>query len=163
QSAFTLAVHSRERFAGEAESVSGRGVTDRATLWAFAALLTGATGFAVWSRVSGMDAGGGWWGLTPGEVGYRAFLMVYGAIFPGYVLICVLPTARAGLGLRDTGVAGPSRRARWGVFVAAVLVGYPLGFVGLVVGPTAWLLGLYGVLALGRVVVELLPAAAADI
>lgn len=142
QVAFTLVVHARERFAVVEK-------TDRWPVVWFALVLLGALGWAVLSRSTGWRLDNG---LTLGEVGYRAFLLIYGVFFPGYVLICMLPTLRR---RRNQ----PSQKTCRKVFWVASIVAYPMAVMGLIVGPMAWLLGLYGALAAGRVVVELLPAA----
>ena len=88
-------------------------------------------------------------GLTRGEVGYRLFLLIYGVFFPAYVLLCMLPTLRP-----------RSDTFRRQVFWIAGLLGYPLGVMGLVTGPMAWLLGLYAVLGAARLVLDFAPALA---
>ncbi|MEM8739139.1 MAG: hypothetical protein AAGG38_11785, partial [Planctomycetota bacterium] len=80
QVAFTLMAHSRERFA----VVDPK---DRAPLVWFALLIVAALAWATVSRLSPATLGS----LTLGEVGYRAFLLIYGVFFPGYALICMLP------------------------------------------------------------------------
>ena len=82
-----------------------------------------------------------------GEVIYRVFLLFYGLVFPAYVFLCMIPTRRA--------VAWWPRVA---VFVGAALVAAPMAYAGFVVGLSAWIPAALGVLALGRVIVELLPA-----
>jgi len=136
QIAFTLTAHSRERF----EKAQAQA---RWPLWWLAGLLITAVAAGVFVRTADIT----WGGLSLGEVGYRLFIMAYGAIFPAYVLLCMLPTLRQGI--------CPVARKR--VFIAAVIVGYPLGVMGFVAGPAHWLLGLYAVFVVGRVVVELLP------
>ncbi len=142
QVAFTLLVHSRERFA----------VVDKSDRWPFAGfglLMLGALIWAVVSRHAEWSlptADGG--NLTPGEVGYRAFLLIYGVHFPGYALICMIPTLRPGI--------PPEARRR--VFWVASSIAYPMAVMGLVVGPSWWLLGLYATLGAGRVIAELLPS-----
>ncbi|MEM9419717.1 MAG: hypothetical protein AAGA25_11810 [Planctomycetota bacterium] len=143
QVAFTLLVHSRERFA----VVEKR---DRWPFFWFAGLMLAALAWAVLSRQSGWTlptADGG--SLTLGEVGYRLFLLVYGVFFPGYVLICMLPTLRPGISMA-------SRRK---VFWVSCAVAYPLAIMGFIVGPSWWLLGLYGTLGVGRIVADCLPSA----
>ncbi|MEM7627576.1 MAG: hypothetical protein AAF333_18425 [Planctomycetota bacterium] len=144
QVAFTLLVHARERFAVVEKK-------DRWPLVWFGLVMLGALGWAVVSRTTGIvvptHSGHD---LTLGEAGYRAFLLIYGVFFPAYVLICMIPTLRSG--------HQPSLAARRKVFWVASIVSYPLAMMGLIVGPMIWLLGLYGTLAAGRVVVELWPA-----
>lgn len=148
QIAFTLLAHARERFA----VVETR---DRWPLVWFALVLIGALGWVVLSRA--VDATPG--GLTMGEVGYRLFLLCYGVFFPGYVLICMLPPLP-----RKRPWSSPENRkavsesARKWVFIVACVLAYPAAVMGFILGQTWWLLGLYGVLTAGRVVVELLPS-----
>ena len=85
-------------------------------------------------------------GLTAGEWGYRLFIMVYGVFFPGYVLLCMLPTLKP-----------RSDAFRLQVFWIAAVLGAPLCAMGLITGPMAWLLGLYVVLGLARVVLDVGP------
>ncbi len=82
-------------------------------------------------------------GITLGEVGYRAFLLVYGVVFPGYALICMLPT------LRQRGGGHVSLRARHIVFGVACIAAYPMSVAGLILGHYEWLLGLYGARGVG--------------
>ena len=149
QIAFTIVVHARERFAVVEAN-------DRWPLVWFTAVLLGALAWAVLSRASGwrLPAETGY-GLTLGEVGYRLFLLAYGVFFPAYVLICMIPPLRSW----KAGARRPSPSARRRVFWVASVTAYPVAVMGLIVGPAVWLLGLYGVLAAGRIVVELLPAA----
>ncbi|MEM1109346.1 MAG: hypothetical protein AAGH99_11740 [Planctomycetota bacterium] len=143
QVVFTLMVHGRERFA---DADGGR----RSPILGFGLLLLGSLVWAVVSRESGWTlptADGG--GMTLGEVGYRLFLLIYGVYFPGYVLICMIPTFRPGI----------AARARKKVFWVAGTVAYPMAVMGLIVGPSWWLLGLYSTLGVGRIVAELLPSA----
>ena len=157
QVGFTLLAHGRERFGGDpGEPQSGwvRGNPEGPwpILW-FALIIAASLTWVLLDRVTGwrLDNGQGLGtgqGLTLGEAGYRAFLLVYGVFFPAYVLICMLPTLRRGI----------SPRRKRTVFWIASLIGYPLGVMGLILGPMSWLVGLYAVLVLGRVAVELLPA-----
>ncbi|MEL7088065.1 MAG: hypothetical protein AAGL98_06430, partial [Planctomycetota bacterium] len=84
QVAFTLVVHARERFAVIEK-------TDRWPVVWFGVVLLGALAWAVLSRSTGWRPDNG---LTLGEAGYRAFLLIYGVFFPGYVLICMIPPLR---------------------------------------------------------------------
>ncbi len=159
QVAFTLLAHSRERFGGDpAEPQSGwvRGNPEGRWPIVWFALIIGASLVWVvvdratgWRLDNGLNLGPGR-GLTLGEMGYRAFLLIYGVFFPAYVLICMIPTLRRGI----------PARAKRRVFWIASLVAYPLAVMGLIIGPMVWLLGLYAALGIGRAVVELLPAAA---
>ncbi len=91
-------------------------------------------------------------GITAGEWGYRLFILVYGVFFPGYVLLCMLPTLR------------PRTDAfRLQVFWIAAVLGAPLCVMGLITGPMAWLLGLYAVLGVARLVLDVWPGAVARV
>ncbi|MEM9915066.1 MAG: hypothetical protein AAF911_08900 [Planctomycetota bacterium] len=146
QVAFTLMVHGRERFATAAQQDPG----DRRPFAGFGVLMLGALVWAVVSRHAEWTlptAEGG--AMTLGEVGYRLFLLIYGVHFPGYVLICMIPTLRPGI----------AAKARRKVFWVASSIAYPMAVMGLIVGPSWWLLGLYATLGVGRVAAELLPSA----
>lgn len=140
QIVFTLLAHSRERF----ETVDK---SDRWPMWWLAGLLIVSLGGGVAVRSFNHTLIAG---ITPGEIGYRAFILAYGVIFPAYVLLCMLPTIRKGI----------CPKARRAVFVIAVLVGYPMGLAGFALADTVWLLGLYAVFGVTRVIVELLPRSA---
>ena len=86
-------------------------------------------------------------GITAGEVGYRLFLLIYGVFFPAYVLLCMIPTLKP---RTDT--------LKLQVFWIASIIAYPLAVMGLVTGPMIWLLGLYGVLTVARLGLDLWPA-----
>jgi len=152
QVAFTLLVHSRERFARVAKA-------RRWPIVWFAALMLAALGWSMLSRSSGLvlhtSSGSA---MTLGEVGYRLFLLMYGTFFPGYALICMLPLLRE---VRHRQAPKVSAAARRRVFWIASGIAYPLAVMGLIVGPSWWLLGLYGALTAGRVVAEFLPASQA--
>lgn len=143
QVAYTLLVHGRERFDDAAREVFGPRV-----LVARGLALVGFAGLIGLAAAGRLDLVGRFVpGLTPGEVGYRLFLLIYGVVFPGYVLICMLPTLRR----------GPGPAARRGVFTVACVLAFPMAVMGFIVAQTWWLLGLYATLAAGRIAVELLP------
>mgnify|MGYP000453632301 CR=1 FL=1 len=146
---FTVTVHLRELFRdAERRPVAraGQPVTTHAAgprRHVLALLLILPVAFALLGQTDAATAAG----LTAGEWGYRLFITVYGVFFPGYVLLCMLPTLR------------PRTDAfRLQVFWIATVLGAPLCVMGLATGPMAWLLGLYGVLAAARVVLDVGPA-----
>ena len=138
QIAFSISAHSREFFT-DSFAKAGRSTDVLVFL-----LIVGLTVWGVVARTQDVMVAG----LTLGEAGYRLFLLVYGVVFPAYVLICMIPTRRRGVGLTSR---------RW-VFAGASLLGMPMGIAGLILGQSAWLLGLYAALLMGRLVVECLPA-----
>lgn len=143
QVAFTLLAHGRERFddAARHDARWGSILTRGLVLVGFAGLL-GLAAAGRFDFIANFIPG-----LTPGEVGYRLFLLAYGVFFPAYVLICIIPTFRSNI--------APAAKRR--VFLIASLAAYPPAVMGFIVGPAWWLIGLYAILALGRVAVELLP------
>ena len=145
QVGFTLLVHSRERFetVGHGDGVDPAG---------FLLLLIVALAWAAASRSSFADVAG----LSRGELGYRLFILFYAAYFPGYVLICMIPTLRSW----QAGTAPPPRRWRRLVFFIAATLAYLAAVPGFITGPTWAILGTYAALLLGRLVVELLPGEA---
>lgn len=106
----------------------------------------------LWGLLARVQPTGGAHGITWGEIGYRCFLLMYGVVFPAYVLICMLPTFR-----QSRGRPGPCRHRRLAVFWVAATAAYPLAYEGFVAGPAWWLGGLYAVLTLAWVVVQVLP------
>ncbi|MEM6459304.1 MAG: hypothetical protein AAF710_07945 [Planctomycetota bacterium] len=131
QVGFTMLVHGRERFGGgEGRRVGG-----------FAGLLVATVALGMWASTGPALPDG----LTLGEVVYRLFLLAYGAVFPAYVLICMVPARRPG---------GTDAARRRRVFVLTSCVAYPLGAMGFIVGPAWWLLGLYAAIVGGRLVVD---------
>jgi hypothetical protein len=146
QIAFTLSAHSREFFT---PNLAREGWTTDLLVFL---LMLGVVGWGVAARSGDVMVAG----ITLGEVGYRAFLLVYGVVFPGYALICMLPT------LRQRGGGHVSLRARHIVFGVACIAAYPMSVAGLILGHYEWLLGLYGALAAGWAAVQFLPARPAE-
>ena len=147
---FTVTVHLRELFrdaecrpvaaADSPHPVVSHAATPRRHLLALLLILPVA--FALLGQPHAATAAG----ITAGEWGYRLFILTYGVFFPGYVLLCMLPTLR------------PRTDAfRLQVFWIAAVLGTPLCVMGLITGPMAWLLGLYAVLGAGRVVLDVGP------
>ena len=145
---YTVTVHLRELFR-DAErrpvAAAGQPVTTHAASprrHVLAMLLILPVAFALLGQTNAMTAAG----LTTGEWGYRLFIVVYGVFFPGYVLLCMLPTLKP-----------RSDAFRLQVFWIAGVLGAPLCVMGLITGPMVWLLGLYAVLGAARVVLDVGP------
>ena len=125
QICFTVTVHVRER--GELDPAGRR------TL-GLASLLVVTFGFILAARQLEAD-----WG----ELGYRAFLLMYGVTFPAYVWLVML-SRRA------------PDRAMLGRYLVALTVALPMGVLGFVVPPPVgsawWLLGALGVVTAAKAV-----------
>ncbi len=80
------------------------------------------------------------------ELGYRAFLITYGSVFPAYVLLCMIPTYRQ--------VAHKQKRL---VFYICAALSYPLACTAFIANLSLWMIAIVAVLAVGRLVVEMLP------
>lgn len=80
------------------------------------------------------------------ELGYRAFLLLYGTVFPAYVLICMIPTYRQ-----------VSHKTRIVLFAAVVALSYPLACIAFIANRPLWALPILGVIVAGRVAMEVLP------
>lgn len=93
----------------------------------------------------------GWWpaamlgGLTPFEVGYRIFLMMYGSMFPAYVWLCMLPTWRP-----------LTLRPKWAVALPTMVIILPMAYAAFVLSLSWWTLGVIAVLVAARGIIELL-------
>ena len=142
QVAFTLSVHARERFAEGDDDVTRTNHRGGGGTLVLVGMLLLAIGGGLTARALGADTM--FAGVSPGEVGYRVFLLYYGIVAPAYVLICMVPTRR------DLPRAF-KRRAFW----VTVLVALPLGFVGFVMGQTVWLVAVVALIGVGRAVEEL--------
>ncbi len=151
QGAFTAAVHIRSlqstQMAGrEAGKTSGAG-------WAeFGLFITLAAGLMLGLGALLMDGEPGPWRhwqfvTSVTELGYRAFLLLYGTVFPAYVLICMTPTYRQ-----------VSHKARIGVFAVAATLSYPLACTAFIANRSLWVLPILAVMVVGRIVVEMLPS-----
>ena len=134
QAGFTIAIHLRE-----ITEQRGHAGLHRVFMLAIAA------GALAWWVVS--DPFHREHGRYIGEVIYRTFLLFYGLAFPGYVFLCMIPTRRR-----------VTRHAKLAVFLGALLAAAPMGYAGFVMGQSWWILGALGALALGRGIIELLPA-----
>ena len=81
------------------------------------------------------------------ELGYRAFLLLYGSVFPAYVLICMIPTYRQ-----------VPHKSKGLVFAFVAALSYTLACVAFIANHSLWLIAILAVLVVGRLTVELLPA-----
>lgn len=80
------------------------------------------------------------------ELGYRAFLLLYGTVFPAYVLICMTPTYRQ-----------VSHKSRVVLFAVAAALSYPLACMAFIANRSLWVLPILAVMVIARVAVECLP------
>jgi hypothetical protein len=80
------------------------------------------------------------------ELGYRAFLLLYGTVFPAYVLICMTPTYRQ-----------VSHKSRVVLFAVAAALSYPLACAAFIANRSLWVLPILAVMVIARVAVECLP------
>ncbi len=80
------------------------------------------------------------------ELGYRALLLLYGTVFPAYVLFCMTPTYRQ-----------VSHKARVVLFWIVATLSYPFACVAFIANHSLWVLAILGVVVIGRIVVEILP------
>ncbi len=132
QIAFTLAVHTQER------------------------LRTGRIGDAVNTVIAiAIGAGLGVMGLVSestgvaGETIYRGFLLLYGTVFPLYVILMMLP--------RLNGTTTCPKR-RFAVFITASIASYLLAWIGYVHFQPVGAIGAVVVFVVARAVIEVLPA-----
>ena len=80
------------------------------------------------------------------ELGYRAFLLLYGSVFPAYVLLCMIPTYRQ-----------VAHKYKTLVFAVCATLSYPLACTAFIANHSLWLIAILAVLAIGRLTVERLP------
>ncbi len=80
------------------------------------------------------------------ELGYRGFLLLYGTVFPAYVLICMTPTYRQ-----------VSHKSRILLFAIVAALSYPLACTAFIANRAGWVLLILVIIVIGRVVVEWLP------
>ncbi len=145
QGAFTAAVHLRSlRRPTPADRPSG-------SLAEFALAITVAVGLMLGLGVLLMDGEPGPWikwqfVTSVTELGYRAFLLLYGTVFPAYVLLCMTPTYRQ-----------VSHKSRIALFAVAAALSYPLAVTAFIANRSLWVLPILAVMVIGRVAVELLP------
>lgn len=83
-------------------------------------------------------------GIRLTEIGYRAFLVFYGLVFPAYVFIVMLPMR--------VPAAQSIRIALW---IVATLIALPFGVAGFVYGYSRWMLVALGVLVIARIILDI--------
>lgn len=98
-----------------------------------------------------MDGGRGPWRdwefvTSVTELGYRAFLLLYGTVFPAYVLICMTPTYRQ-----------VSHKAKFAVFAVAATLSYPLACTAFIANRSLWVIPILVLIVVARLAVEMLP------
>ncbi len=141
QGGFTMAVHVR--------SLTLRG--NRRV--EFGLFITLALGLMVGLGVLLMDGEPGPWMkwtfvTSVTELIYRMFLLLYGTVFPAYVLLCMIPTYRQ-----------VSHKAKLIVFAAAATLSYPLACVAFIANRSLWVLPIFALMVTARILIELLPSA----
>lgn len=148
QGAFTAAVHLRSlRRPTPTGKTSGGG----GSLAEFGLAVTVAFGLMMGLGVLLMDGEPGPWirwefVTSVTELGYRAFLLLYGTVFPAYVLICMTPTYRQ-----------VSHKSRVILFAVAAALSYPLACTAFIANRSLWVLPILAVMVIARVAVEWLP------
>ncbi len=80
------------------------------------------------------------------ELGYRGFLLLYGTVFPAYVLLCMTTTYRQ-----------VSHKAKMCVFAVAATLSYPLACAAFIANRSWWAVPIFAVMVIARIVIELLP------
>jgi hypothetical protein len=151
QGAFTAAVHIRslqstEMAGREAGKASGGGRAE------FGLFITLAAGLMFGLGALLMDGEPGPWRhwdfvTSVTELGYRAFLMLYGTVFPAYVLLCMTPTYRQ-----------VSHKAKIRVFAVAATLSYPLACTAFIANRALWVIPILVLMVIARLAVEMLPA-----
>ncbi len=149
QGAFTAAVHIRSL---QSTEMAGRKAGKTARGSEFGLFITLATGLMLGLGALLMDGEPGPWRrwdfvTSVTELGYRAFLLLYGTVFPAYVLLCMIPTYRQ-----------VSHKAKIGVFAVAATLSYPLACTAFIANRALWVLPILVLMVIARLVVEILPA-----
>lgn len=138
QAGFTVTVHVRESIERPAMNTS---------------LLVGFGGLAIMlglaSRLDSLPASSLTGGLTWGEAGYRAFLLLYGTALPAYVWLMMIPT-------RGT-LTAVGRSARRTIYVATCVSTYALAWIAFVQGRSLAILAIVVIIVVSRLAVDLLP------
>ncbi|MEM9021991.1 MAG: hypothetical protein AAGC44_15655 [Planctomycetota bacterium] len=88
-------------------------------------------------------------GLSWGEAGYRGFLLFYGTVFPAYVWLVMIPTRKP--------LSRWGRELRTGVYSISCGLAYALAWVSFVMGHSRFILGIFALLIVARIAIELLP------
>jgi hypothetical protein len=135
QAGFTIAAHLRALPAFQRGDV---------LIWAMAALLVGASVFAIrqelWFTVKQLHIA-----MLSGQLMYRLFMSFYGLVFPAYVWICMVPIKGRS--------PGPTRAALT-VFVLSVAIAAPMFWLGFVNEWMLWLIPGVAVVMVARWVVK---------
>ncbi len=83
-----------------------------------------------------------WFGMAPGEVGYRVLLSFYGLVFPAYVWLNVIDLRR-----RSMRLATPRSL---GVTLVAIVLASPFYFVGFMMRDEPWLAPGFAIIILAK-------------
>jgi len=139
QGGFTMAVHVRSLTIGSNRRAE------------FGLFITLAVGLMLGLGVLLLDGEPGPWMrwtfvTSVTELGYRGFLLLYGTVFPAYVLLCMVPTYRQ-----------VSHKAKIGVFAIVATLSYPLACVAFIANKSVWAVPIFAVVLVARVVIELMP------
>lgn len=145
QGAFTAAVHLRSLRRTVKRDQPGGSLAE------FGLAITVAFGLMAGLGVLLMDGEPGPWikwqfVTSVTELGYRAFLLLYGTVFPAYVLLCMTPTYRQ-----------VSHKSRVALFAVAATLSYPLACAAFIANRSLWVLPILALMVIARVAVELLP------
>ena len=81
--------------------------------------------------------------ITPGEIGYRSFLLFYGSLFPAYVFLIMLPP-----------FLGPQQKKAWKLFAVISACSYLTAYLGIVQDQGWAILATLGVICVGRIILE---------
>lgn len=139
QAAFTIAVHWRSIDSLTCGYNTGR----KLTLAGLAGILAIAALYRSFDGV--FEIGPGQFISIP-ELVYRLFLLLYGTVFPAYVLLCMIPTYRQ-----------VSHKVKICVFAVAATLSYPLACVAFIANKSWWVVPIFVVMVIARIAVELLP------
>jgi len=121
QLGFTIAVHTRELMLNCADpEAPPLNLPAYAGVLLAGVALAGALSIPIYTTLHGLDLR---------EIAYRCFMCFYGLLFPGYVLLCMIPTHDG-----HSGVTGPQggRKLRW--LVIACVLAAPFYYVGFLIG-----------------------------
>jgi hypothetical protein len=147
QTAFTIAVHWRSIDS----TTCGYNLRRKLTLAVVAGLLAVVAGLlavaALYRFTDGFYEPDRGMPLSTIELVYRLFLLLYGTVFPAYVLLCMIPTYRQ-----------VSHKAKICVFAVAATLSYPLAYIAFIANRSLWVLAIFAVMVIARIVIELLPS-----
>lgn len=141
QLGFTIAVHTRELILNRASpEAPPLHLPAYAGVLLAGVALAGALSIPIYTTLHGLDLR---------EVAYRGFMCFYGLLFPGYVLLCMIPT-------RDghSGTTGPEggRKLRWLVISCALAA--PFYYVGFLMGTEGAILNGLALVLVARAIVS---------